>query len=150
GQDPDPGVRRVLAAEEEPAGFEPAADVEPSGEGFDGRLGAGSHRGTVGQQRRVVAEDHTRFGRVGNRGDEGLRAGEFSSVHASTILGGPAQPLSGSGGVLKSSAPDRTLPQSRTYAGRRVPWHPIATGFRSPRRSLRCRGRPSCPRPNEL
>src|SRR5699024_7511309 len=53
-----------------------------------------------------------RFGMVGNRGDEGLRAGEFSSVHASTILGGPAQPLSGSGWVLKSSAPDRTLPQS--------------------------------------
>src|SRR5699024_11466095 len=85
-------------------------------------------RGTVGQQRGDVAEYHTRFGMVGNGGDEGLRAGEFSSVHASTILGGPAQPLSGSGWVLKSSAPDRTLPQSRTYAGRRVPWHPIATG----------------------
>src|SRR5699024_8281509 len=123
GQDPDPGDRRDRADEGEPAGFEPADDVEPYGEGFEERLGDGSHRGTVGQQRREVAEDHTRFGMVGNRGDEGPRAGEFSSVHASTILGGPAQPLSGSGGVLKSSAPDRTLPQSRTYAGRRVPWH---------------------------
>src|SRR5699024_6080929 len=89
--------------------------------GLAERLGGGPHGRSGGQQRGDVAEDHTRFGMVGNRSDEGLRAGEFSSIHASTILGGPAQPLAGSGGVLKSSAPDRTLPQSRTYAGRRIP-----------------------------
>src|SRR5699024_2811568 len=121
GQDPDPGDRRDRAGEEEPAGFEPADDGEPSGEGRDERLGGGPHGRTVGQQRGDVAEDHTRFGVGGGRGDEGRGRGEFSSSHASTILGGPAQPLTGAGGVLKSSAPGRTLPQSRTYAGRRIP-----------------------------